>query len=932
MIPTLIGAVIGVLLGSLEYALLGALIGLAFAHKQTTQTLREQQRQIEQRLQALENEKPASTATDGRAAPATSSSEDAPEQDGTPPPETDVAEIPVADSTESHPLSSAQDPWLAVQAMAAPAGTAVVANMDKQTAPQPATDTMPPVQVAERESSPWGQQPAPAEPNPILTWFTRGNTLVRVGVVILFFGVAFLLKYTVQHTHVPIELRLLGVALGGAALFGLGWRLRRLRPAYALALQGGGVGILYLTVFAAFRLYAVMDASLAFVLLALLGAGTAALAVINDSRALAWLASSGGFLAPLLASTGQGSHVELFSYYAMLNLGIFAIAWFKAWRDLNLAGFLFTFAIGALWGAQYYRPHYFASTEPFLIGFFLQYVTISILFALRQPPRLRGFIDATLVFGTPLVCLALQSQLVAGFVHGLAWSAAMAGVFYLLLWQTLQRTGRRHTGLLAEAFLALGIGFLTLTIPLAFDGRWTAAAWALEGAAMVWIGQRQARPLASLAGVLLQFAAGAALWWDMPTAGTGLPVFNAFHLACLTLAAAGLFCAGQLRRVESGVQAVAAGLLLPWGLFWWYGGGLAETLARTSTYTVVTLLLFLSASAMATQWLGERLDWRALHNTALGLLPVLMLIAVLQALDETAPLAHGGWLAWPLALGSHLWILYRQQPATRTLWHAGGLWLLTGLLCMQFDWWFEHQQPYALGNWPLLVWGVIPAAMMLGTCLGISRRRQRPLWPLQKYRPAYLYTALTPIALALSAWTLYANIESDGSSPPLAYLPLLNPLDLTLGLVLCALFYWLRQLSRDVREGSATSLGYRVLGLLAFIDLNGLLARTVHQWSGVTYNANALLSSALMQTTLSIAWTLTALLLIHFSSRLQRRTLWLTGAVLLGVVVIKLFTIDLASSGTIQRIISFIVVGLLVLVIGYLSPVPEKESLASGDD
>ncbi|MBL3921596.1 DUF2339 domain-containing protein, partial [Bacteroides thetaiotaomicron] len=86
------------------------------------------------------------------------------------------------------------------------------------------------------------------------------------------------------------------------------------------------------------------------------------------------MGSAGGFLAPVLLSTGQGNHVALFSYYALLNAGIFAIAWFKAWRPLNLLGFVFTFTIGSAWGVTAYRPALFASTEPFLILFFLMYV------------------------------------------------------------------------------------------------------------------------------------------------------------------------------------------------------------------------------------------------------------------------------------------------------------------------------------------------------------------------------------------------------------------------------------------------------------------------------------------------------------------------------------------------------------------------------
>jgi uncharacterized membrane protein len=157
--------------------------------------------------------------------------------------------------------------------------------------------------------------------------------------VILFFGVAFLLKYTYQHVHVPIELRLAGVALGAVVLLLIGWRLAARREGYALALQGGGVGLLYLTIFGALRLVRAASAGPAFALLLAVAALSALLAVLQDSLALAVLGAAGGFLAPILASTGEGSHVALFGYYAVLNAGILAIAWFKAWRLLNLVGF-----------------------------------------------------------------------------------------------------------------------------------------------------------------------------------------------------------------------------------------------------------------------------------------------------------------------------------------------------------------------------------------------------------------------------------------------------------------------------------------------------------------------------------------------------------------------------------------------------------------
>jgi uncharacterized membrane protein len=330
--------------------------------------------------------------------------------------------------------------------------------------------------------------------------------MARAGVVILFFGFAFLLKYSYQHIQMPIELRLAAVALGAVLLLVIGWRLRLAREAYGLALQGGGVGLLYLTIFSALRLYGLLPAAPAFALLLAVVALSALLAVLQDSLALAMLGAAGGFLAPILTSTGEGSHVALFSYYAVLNVGILAIAWFKAWRLLNLLGFVFTFGIATLWGSLHYRPDLYASTEPFLLLFFLIYVAIAVLFARRAAGPVERHLDTTLVFGVPLISFGLQVGLVREFTYGSAWSALVLGAFYLLLARTLWSRRGEGQRLLVEAFLALGVVFATLAIPLAFDGRWTSAAWAIEGAAIVWVGVRQQRLPARLFGILLAVA------------------------------------------------------------------------------------------------------------------------------------------------------------------------------------------------------------------------------------------------------------------------------------------------------------------------------------------------------------------------------------------------------------------------------------------
>jgi len=204
--------------------------------------------------------------------------------------------------------------------------------------PQPAAPApVPREQSSLREDWEQWRVSRPVEPradSPLVAllrdYFTGGNALVRGGIVVLLFGVGFLLRYLAEHSHIPMEFRLCGVALGALVLLVLGWRLRTRRLGYALALQGGAVGILYLTVFSALHLYSLLSPTAAFVLLAAISALSATLAVLQNSLAVALLSVTGGFLAPFLASTGHGDHVALFSYFAILNGVILGVAWFRS--------------------------------------------------------------------------------------------------------------------------------------------------------------------------------------------------------------------------------------------------------------------------------------------------------------------------------------------------------------------------------------------------------------------------------------------------------------------------------------------------------------------------------------------------------------------------------------------------------------------------
>lgn len=222
-------------------------------------------------------------------------------------------------------------------------------------------------------------------------------------------------------------------------MLSLGWWLRRSNSAYGLVLQGGGLGVLYLAIFATARFYGFVPIHIALLFMIGLVALSCLLAINQNARSLAVLAIVGGFLAPVLVSRGDGGHVVLFSYYLLLNTGILAISWFKSWPELNLLGFVFTFVIATYWESSGYRPEHFPTTESFLLLFFVFYVLISIFFAHRAPVKLTGYIDRPLVFGLPLVVSSLQYFLVKDFPFGMAFSAFGLGLFYLLVAMLLMR-------------------------------------------------------------------------------------------------------------------------------------------------------------------------------------------------------------------------------------------------------------------------------------------------------------------------------------------------------------------------------------------------------------------------------------------------------------------------------------------------------------
>ena len=613
-----------------------------------------------------------------------------PAETGQPPPTTptDSDTAPAVESDTPLPA--------AARAMSDPAAS-VQADSEWQDEATPSRPNAPPPPAARRHN--WFDRMLTRTTTAAWSWITGGNVFVRVGIIILFMGMTFLIRYAIGQNLVPIELRLAIVGGIGIALLAWGWRQRERKAGFALVVQGGGIGLLYLTVFASFSLYRVLDSTVAFAMLGVIVLLAAILSIRQNARSLALFATVGGFLAPVLTSSGSNNYIGLFSYYTVLNLGVFAVAWYKSWRVLNLTGFVFTFVISGTWGVLSYQPEFYSTTQPFLVIFFLLYVGIAVLFALRRSLDFRDSIDSSLVFGTPLLAFAMQCELVGDFEYGIAQSAFVLAAFYLcaalLLWK---RFGERLR-LMCETFVSLAVIFATLAIPFAVDGSLTGSIWAIEGAGILWISIRQQQFYRRLFAVMLMLAAGVITAWEISVAEPlffiGKQAFlNSAFIGAVLIAVAAATGSWLLSVPFTGRREIEQ--YIEYGLLGY------STLVLLAGYIVqvqafalyqaeghlLAALAVLGASAYLTA--AIRLEWKMANWMALGYFVLLLPAAASSFMQQERLAENHGYLLWPVAFVALFFTLLRTHrllpPWLSTGAHLAGAGLLAALLLWEGLW------------------------------------------------------------------------------------------------------------------------------------------------------------------------------------------------------------------------------------------------------
>ena len=316
----------------------------------------------------------------------------------------------------------------------------------------------------------------------------------RIGIVALLVAITLFLKWAIDNHWIGPIGRIAAGLVGGTALVLWSERFRRKGfSAFSYSLKAVGSGALYLSLWAAFQLYHLLPAEMAFGAMVLVTAWNAYMSWAQNSQILAVYALAGGFATPLLLATGGNHEVFLFSYVLAIDIAAVVLVRLKNWPRLLIGAFPATVAYFVGWYAQYYgafnvgQP--LAITTVFIVSFFVVFVFPTI----GQRKEGGASTPITEVFlplaDATFVALALYSVLQDSHQHELLpWVAVLLGAMYLGLMRLPQ------SRVASAVHLSLAVVFLTIAIPLKASGRWITIGWLAEGVALLWVSARLSAP------------------------------------------------------------------------------------------------------------------------------------------------------------------------------------------------------------------------------------------------------------------------------------------------------------------------------------------------------------------------------------------------------------------------------------------------------
>lgn len=321
--------------------------------------------------------------------------------------------------------------------------------------------------------------------------FIGENLINKIGIVITVIGVVIGAKYSIENDLISPLTRIILGYMFGLGLLGFGIKLKSKYENYSAVLVSGAMAIMYFITYSAYGFYDLIPQILAFALMLIFTVFTVVAAINYNRQIIAHIGLVGAYAVPFLLSEGSGKVAVLFTYMAIINIGILAIAFKKYWKPLYFVSFGLTWLIFLSWYVIKYQPiEHFGLALVFISLFFIIFYLTFLAYKLLQKEKfviddiILLMINSFIFYGIGYSILdnhQTGSQLLGLFT---LINAVVHFVASIIIYR--QKLADRNIHYLIAGLVLI---FITMAIPVQLDGNWVTLMWAGESALLFWIGR-----------------------------------------------------------------------------------------------------------------------------------------------------------------------------------------------------------------------------------------------------------------------------------------------------------------------------------------------------------------------------------------------------------------------------------------------------------
>ncbi|MCL1942327.1 MAG: DUF2339 domain-containing protein [Candidatus Azobacteroides sp.] len=355
---------------------------------------------------------------------------------------------------------------------------------------------------------------------------SENNLLSKIGIVTLVLGIGFFVKYAIDQNWINEVGRVAVGLLTGGIIIAVAHQLKSKYHVFSSILVGGGISVFYITITLAFRQYELFSQPVAFALLIAVTVFSVILSLLYDRKELAIFSLLGGFASPLMASTGTGNYIVLFSYLLILNAGMLIVSFRKNWKVVGIIGYVLTLFFFWSWLLTSFESQFIGATL-FSVLFFVQFYLLALIDHFKSGKKITAY-QAFLILTDNLSLFASCIYIFDDYVYDVKGIVTISiAVVNAVVMITLFRKSKVDR-MLIYLIIAIVMSFVSLAVPIQLNGHVITMFWAAEAVLLLWLWQKSRIKVFRTGFLIVSILVIISYLMDAVRnySGTGLPVVS----------------------------------------------------------------------------------------------------------------------------------------------------------------------------------------------------------------------------------------------------------------------------------------------------------------------------------------------------------------------------------------------------------------------